>query len=143
MVAPIQNKKKKKTLLTVNLPHLGTPYLYWTSTIAEHPSHSRPAPPQYTLLTLDLPHHGTPYSLWTSTIAEHPSHRGPATPKTPYSLWTCLTAERPTHCGSAKPQKTLFIKCLPHCRTPYLPWTCPIWNTLLTQRKKTSEKNGE
>ena len=69
MVAPIEKGKTKNTehpthqrpapgrntLLTVDLPHRGTPYSPWTCLTAEHPTHCGPAPLRNTLLTTDLP----------------------------------------------------------------------------------------
>ena len=84
--APPQN-----TLLTVNLPHRGTPYSLWTCPTAEHLSHLWPSPPWNKLLTLDLPHRGTRYSPRTCPTAEHPTHRGPAPPPN-----TLLTLDLPS-----------------------------------------------
>ena len=53
----------KKTLLTLNLPHRGTPYSPWACPTVDHPTHRGPAPPRNTLISLDLLHMKTTDSL--------------------------------------------------------------------------------
>ena len=100
------------TLLTVGVPHGGTPHSPWTCPTAEHPTHHGPAPPRKTLLTVDMPHSGTTHQLWTCPTVEHPTHHGPASPQN-----TLLTV--------ASLQNTLFTL------------DRPTWDTLITQWKNT------
>ena len=90
----------RKTLLTVDLPHCGTPHSPWTFNIAKHPTHCGLASQGNTLLTFDLP----------TVDLQHC--------KTPFSLWTCPTVEFPIHCGPAPPRNTLLTFDLPQMEHP-------------------------
>ena len=102
MPNPLWTVPLKNTLLTVDLPHRGTPYSTWTCPCAKRPYLGWTCPTSNTPLTVDLTHNRTPYSSWTSPTRDHPTHCWPAPPRN-----TLLTLDHVEH---------LLNQCYTNCK---------------------------